>query len=103
MQQFIALKFKAVLVCLNAKYFTETYAGREIDADFLNNLPAGIDPCGENGEYHSFVYDGPIFKNSISFTLGETVLRTYGTTNNQLNKESDGPKYDNSFWFIDLK
>ncbi|PSR57091.1 ATP-binding protein [Adhaeribacter arboris] len=103
LQQFINLKFKAILVCLNAKYFPETYAGIEIDDYFLKNLPAGVDPCGENGEYHSFVYDGPIFSNPIPFTQGEIVLRTYEPPQDPLNTESTSPVYDRSFWFIDLK
>jgi len=49
--------------------------GREFDQDFLSRLPANIDPCGENGEFHSFVYDGPIFKEKILHKLGEVVLR----------------------------
>jgi len=50
-------------------------AGLEIDADFLSDLPAGVDPCGENGEYHSFVFDGPLFKAPIDFEAGEKVLK----------------------------
>ncbi|QNF31928.1 diphthine--ammonia ligase [Adhaeribacter swui] len=102
-QQFVQLQFKAVLVCLNAKYFPETFAGQEIDADFLKNLPPGVDPCGENGEYHSFVYDGPIFKHPIPFTFGETIFRTYGNPSSQANEESHKPNHDYAFWFIDLK
>jgi uncharacterized protein (TIGR00290 family) len=102
-KQFIDLKFKAVLVCLNAKYFPEPSAGQEIDADFLKNLPPGVDPCGENGEYHSFVYDGPIFTKPITFMLGETIRRTYQPVQDQSEQESNRPVYDNSFWFIDLK
>jgi len=102
-EQFIQLKFKAVLVCLNAAYFPETYAGIEIDAYFLKNLPANVDPCGENGEYHSFVYDGPIFKNPIYFTPGEIILRTYQPTQDQAEEETASPVYNSSFWFIDLK
>ncbi len=101
-EQFIQLRFKAVLVCLNAKYFPETYAGREIDAYFLKNLPTDVDPCGENGEYHSFVYDGPIFTNPIYFTPGETILRTYQPAQDQ-SEETPNPVYNHSFWFIDLQ
>jgi diphthamide synthase (EF-2-diphthine--ammonia ligase) len=51
------------------------FVGRLIDAQFLAELPAAVDPCGENGEYHSFVFDGPIFKERVLFTSGEVVLR----------------------------
>lgn len=100
---FISLNFKAVLVCLNAKYFPETFAGREIDETFLADLPTGVDPCGENGEYHSFVYNGPIFKNPINFEIGETVFRNYGATANSAAENPGSPSYDNAFWFLDLK
>ena len=59
------------------------FAGRFIDESFLASLPAEVDPCGENGEFHSFVFDGPIFAEAVKFSLGEAVLR-------------------NGFWFRDL-
>jgi diphthamide synthase (EF-2-diphthine--ammonia ligase) len=49
--------------------------GRVLDEDFLNQLPVHVDPCGENGEYHTFVFDGPIFKERIACRLGEVILR----------------------------
>lgn len=67
--------FKAVVTCVDTQALGAEFSGREIDETFLADLPAGVDPCGENGEYHSFVYAGPIFKNPIAFTLGEQVLR----------------------------
>ena len=51
------------------------FVGRHIDETFLSELPPSVDPCGENGEFHSFVYDGPIFKSRIPIALGERVLR----------------------------
>jgi diphthamide synthase (EF-2-diphthine--ammonia ligase) len=51
------------------------FVGRAIDEQFLSELPATVDACGENGEYHSFVYDGPIFKEKIDLLVGEVVLR----------------------------
>jgi uncharacterized protein (TIGR00290 family) len=74
-REFIASGFKAITTCVDTKVLGEEFVGREIDATFLAELPAGVDPCGENGEFHSFVYDGPIFRNPISFALGEKVLR----------------------------
>ncbi|HEY4838586.1 MAG TPA: hypothetical protein VIH72_08270 [Candidatus Acidoferrales bacterium] len=74
-REFIALGFRAVTVCVDPKILDKSFAGREIDADFLAALPAAADPCGENGEFHSFVYDGPGFSAPVEFTLGEKVLR----------------------------
>lgn len=74
-REFIALGFRAVTVCVDPKILNESFVGREIDADFLATLPAAADPCGENGEFHSFVYDGPGFSAPVKFTLGEKVLR----------------------------
>ena len=70
-----ALGFKAVTTCVDINVLGSQFAGRVIDNQFLSELPQTVDPCGENGEYHSFVYDGPIFKEKISYTLGEIVLR----------------------------
>jgi uncharacterized protein (TIGR00290 family) len=61
--EFIDLGFKAIVVCVKAELLDESFAGRVIDRDFLKDLPPGIDACGENGEFHTFVFDGPIFKN----------------------------------------
>lgn len=67
--------FRAIVTCVDTQALDGRFAGRRIDAQFMAELPAGVDPCGENGEFHSFVYDGPIFKSPVSFTTGETVLR----------------------------
>ena len=67
--------FKAISTCVDSQTMGKQFVGRLIDEQFLSELPALVDPCGENGEYHSFVFDGPIFKESVSFTLGEVVLR----------------------------
>lgn len=74
-REFIALGFKAILCCVDTKALAPEFAGREIDESLLRDLPPGVDPCGENGEFHSFVYDGPIFKKRISCKLGERVRR----------------------------
>jgi uncharacterized protein (TIGR00290 family) len=67
--------FKAVVTCVDTQALPAEFCGREIDETFLADLPAGIDPCGENGEFHSFAYAGPIFSRPIAFTRGERVLR----------------------------
>ena len=72
---FIGLGFKAILACVDTQAIDASFAGREIDDALLRDLPASADPCGENGEYHSFVYAGPIFKRPIPCRPGERVLR----------------------------
>ncbi len=72
---FIELGFKAITVCVDSNVLGKEFAGREFDEHLLDDLPQGIDPCGENGEFHTFVYDGPIFKSRIDHQLGEIVLR----------------------------
>lgn len=74
-KKFVSDGFKAVTTCIDTKILDNSFAGKNLDLDFLENLPANADPCGENGEFHSFVYDGPIFKNKIYFSVGEKVLR----------------------------
>ena len=72
---FIDLGFKAVITCVDSKSLGKDFVGREFDGQFLGDLPFNVDPCGENGEFHSFVYDGPVFGERIFFTKGEIVLR----------------------------
>ncbi len=72
---FIDLGFKARLCCVDGKKLGEGFAGRAIDADLIRDLPEGVDPCGENGEFHSYVYDGPIFNRPVGVTVGEVVSR----------------------------
>ncbi|MFZ6017038.1 MAG: diphthine--ammonia ligase [Nitrospirota bacterium] len=77
LEQFIRAGFKAIVVATNAKFLGEEWLGREINTEFIKELKLlnNIDLCGERGEYHTFVYDGPIFKRSIEFTVGEKVLK----------------------------
>lgn len=72
--EFLALGFKAVVVCVNGNYLSEDFCGREFDAAFLSDLPAGVDACGENGEFHTFVYDGPMFSGPVPF-VRQQILR----------------------------
>jgi len=74
-RKFIELGFKAVTTCIDSQQIDKKFAGREYDSEFLNNLPNSADPCGENGEFHTFVYDGPLFDKKINFTKGEIVFR----------------------------
>ena len=74
LREFTALGFKARLTCVEPS-LGKAFAGAELDAQLLSRLPPGIDPCGENGEYHSFVYSGPIFPSPLPFVEGEIVQR----------------------------
>ena len=72
---FIDRGFKAVITMVDSSFLGKDFAGRTFDAQFLSDLPSNVDPCGENGEFHTFVYDGPMFRERIFFTQGEIVLR----------------------------
>jgi uncharacterized protein (TIGR00290 family) len=72
---FMELGFRAVVTCIDSEKLDKKYAGCEYNKPLLDELPEGIDRCGENGEFHTFVYDGPIFREKIQFRRGEIVLR----------------------------
>ena len=72
---FIGLGFRAYLSCVDGTKLDRSFVGRELDADLVRDLPAGVDPCGEYGEYHSFVFEGPIFKRPVAVAVGEVVQR----------------------------
>jgi uncharacterized protein (TIGR00290 family) len=74
-RRFIDEGFKAKLCCVDSAQIDASFAGREYDAQLLAELPAGADPCGENGEFHTFVYDGPVFKRPVACRAGEVVAR----------------------------
>lgn len=74
-QSFLDQGFHAVLVCVDTEMLDGSFVGREYDAALLADLPQDVDPCGENGEFHTFVYDGPIFGHRLQVTRGERVLR----------------------------
>ena len=82
-RDFIGKGFETVIVCVDPRQLDPCFVGRVIDENFLAELPSHIDPCGENGEFHSFVFNGPIFRLAVRFARGETVCR-------------------DSFWFCDL-
>ena len=73
-KDFIARGFKAVVTCVDSKSLDGSFAGCVIDSDFLARLPHSVDPCGENGEFHTFVFDGPLFKTRIRFKMGDIRL-----------------------------
>ncbi len=92
-QDFISAGFKAVLTSVDASKLDARFAGRYFDEDLLKDLPIGVDPCGENGEFHTFVFDGPLFSEPVNFKLGETVHKSYS-----LNDKS----VSSGFYFTDL-
>ena len=73
-EEIIASGFKAVVVAVNSEALGKECLGLEFNKRFLENLPAGVDPCGEKGEFHTFVHDGPLFKNPVSFSTGKIIL-----------------------------
>jgi uncharacterized protein (TIGR00290 family) len=83
-KKFIDLNFRSIITCVDTELLDGKFVGREFDREFLSKLPKKVDPCGENGEFHSFVYDGPIFEYPIKFEIGKKVLR------------------ENRFYFCDL-
>ena len=74
-REFHAWKFRAAAACIDTRALSQDFAGRELDPSFFADLPASVDPCGENGEFHTFVFAGPIFSKPIEYTLGEKVRR----------------------------
>jgi len=82
-KEMISSGLRAVVTCVDPRQLAASFAGRQFNEQFLEDLPVNVDPCGERGEFHTFVFDGPIFKNPIRFSFGEIVCR-------------------DSFWFCDL-
>ena len=76
---------RAFVTCLDPRKMPPSFAGAAYDMEFLRALSENVDPCAENGEFHTFVYDGPIFREPVQFQKGEVILR------------------DNRFWYCDLE
>ncbi|MDQ8203134.1 hypothetical protein [Pelagicoccus sp. SDUM812003] len=91
-EEFISSGRKAILTCVNTKQLDMGYAGRAYDSRLLSELPEGVDPCGENGEFHTFVHDGPEFRFPVSFEVSKPVIR-----------EFDDPGHRFTFGFCDLR
>lgn len=72
---FVADGFEAYVVCVDTRRLDASFAGRAYDTAFLDELPSGIDPCGENGEFHSFVHAGPCFERPVPYRVGDVVIR----------------------------
>lgn len=73
MAEFLAVGFKTVTTCVDSDVLSPSFLGRIIDEQFLKELPRTVDPCGENGEFHTFTYGGPLFNEELAFKLGDKV------------------------------
>lgn len=96
LKEFWELGFKTIVVSVNGSVLGRAFCGRELDRDFVRELPEGIDPCGENGEFHTFVFDAPYFSQPIDFQKGETVEKTYHFQN------ANGETLTSTYFFTDL-
>ncbi|MBL8034228.1 MAG: adenine nucleotide alpha hydrolase [Leptospiraceae bacterium] len=94
-REFLALGFRAVTVSVSADKLGADFVGREVDEAFLADLPSGVDPCGENGEFHTFCYAGPVFAREIGFRIGEKVWRGP--------KSSNTTVAEHGHWYADLE
>ncbi|MDF3077419.1 MAG: hypothetical protein K0S09_1308 [Sphingobacteriaceae bacterium] len=94
--KFINAGFKTVACCISTKYLDESWAGKVIDHEFVAALPPEVDPCGENGEFHTFCFDGPIFSQPISIRTGEKKYQPL------LVKQTAGIEQEVGFWYVDI-
>ena len=79
MKEFFDSGFQSIVVCTNGAQLNKSFCGRLLSEAFVRDLPPNVDPCGENGEYHSFVFDGPLFSKPVAFEKGEIVFKEYAT------------------------
>ena len=99
MKEFLYLGFKTITCCVNDLYLKEDKVGEEINAAFIESLPQSVDPCGENGEYHSFCYDGPIFNTPVKFIKGEKIFKALEIKTTDCTLEIPVTK---GFWYCEL-
>lgn len=103
--QFIELGFKAIVVCVDSNHLDKSFAGRRFGRDFLRDLPAGVDPCGENGEFHTFVFDGPIFSRPVTWKKGRIVYRKLPEEKDTEEENlcvTNQNKHNHGMWFCDI-
>lgn len=103
--EFIGAGFRAVVSCVDGRALPREFVGRAYDRTFLEDLPSGVDPCGENGEFHTFVWDGPLFRRPVPVKTGEVVGRSYGEEGSHgFGEEGDRTADGGSgvHWFIEL-
>ncbi|MCT3800254.1 diphthine--ammonia ligase [Elizabethkingia anophelis] len=75
--EFLELGFRTRICCINKQYLDSDFLGCDLDEYLIDKLPENVDPCGENGEFHTFVYAGPVFQNNLSIKNGERVEKSY--------------------------
>jgi uncharacterized protein (TIGR00290 family) len=96
LNEFWTAGFATIVVSVNAQKLDASFCGRVLDAAFVADLPPDVDPCGENGEFHTFVYGAPYFAEPIKFTVGETVTKEYQF------ETADGDRVVSAYYFTDL-
>jgi uncharacterized protein (TIGR00290 family) len=99
--QFIKDGFKAITCCIGDALLDESWCGKLFDDQFIHRLPPEVDPCGENGEFHSFCFDGPIYKKAISIVRGEKVYKPLDTICSDQPPPA-GAANSHGFWYCDL-
>ena len=100
--EFLGLGFGTVIACTQSRL--ENFVGKEITNDLIRELPDNVDVCGENGEFHTFVFKGPIFSSPIDYQTGEKVFKEYAAPKNTDDTcfSSDPVKGVSGFWYCDL-
>lgn len=96
MEEFLASGLKTKVITTESEALGREWIGRTIDRRFIDDLPSGIDQCGENGEYHTFCYDGPIFSHPVTFSLGEPFMKCFPV------RLDDGSEKSYCYWFADI-
>lgn len=97
LEEFWAVGFATVVVSVNSQHLDASFCGRVLDRAFVDALPPGVDPCGENGEFHTFVYQAPYFSAPISIRIGETVTQQYAY------RTDSGEELASTYYFTDLQ
>lgn len=106
LREFFANRFGSIICCVNDAWLDQSMVGRPFDAAFIDALPPEVDPCGENGEFHSFAFDGPIFREPVRFAIGEKVYKPLEPAQSTPGAHADAIKpaarITHGFWFCDL-
>ena len=97
---FVQEEFKTLTCCVNDAYFNDEWVGKEINQEFIKDLPKNVDPCGENGEYHTYCYAGPIFKKKINIEIGEKIYRPLELKNLKACRTEQ--TQTKGFWYCEL-
>ncbi|PCJ83976.1 MAG: ATP-binding protein [Flavobacteriales bacterium] len=102
--EFLSHGFKTITCCVNDGYLGKSHVGKIIDEKFITELPENVDPCGENGEFHTFVFEGPLFKNPIKIEAGEKVYKPLEIKTLDSNHPTALTKTETKgFWYCDIQ